>query len=36
MDVNYALEPEELDAGFILACQSHPQSASLLVDFDGK
>jgi ring-1,2-phenylacetyl-CoA epoxidase subunit PaaE len=36
MDVNYALEPEELEAGFILACQSHPQSESLLVDFDGK
>jgi ring-1,2-phenylacetyl-CoA epoxidase subunit PaaE len=36
MDVNYALEPEELNAGFILTCQSHPASEKLLVDFDVK
>ena len=36
MEVNYALEPEELDAGFILACQSHPLTERVLVDFDGK
>lgn len=34
MDTNYALEPEELDAGFILTCQSHPRSANVSVDFD--
>ena len=36
MDVNYALEPEELEAGFILACQSHPLTENLMIDFDGK
>jgi len=36
MDVNYALEPDELEAGFILACQSHPITEKLIVDFDGK
>ena len=24
MDLNYALEPEEVEAGYILTCQSHP------------
>lgn len=31
---NYALEPAEVDAGFVLACQSHPVSARVTVDFD--
>jgi ring-1,2-phenylacetyl-CoA epoxidase subunit PaaE len=31
---NYALEQEELDAGYILTCQSLPASASLIVDYD--
>jgi len=31
---NYALEQEELDAGYILTCQSLPVSASLIVDYD--
>jgi ring-1,2-phenylacetyl-CoA epoxidase subunit PaaE len=34
MDVNYALEPEEIAAGFILTCQSHPTSEKVVVDFD--
>jgi len=34
MDVNYALEPWELEAGFVLACQSRPKSAQLRLDFD--
>ncbi len=34
MDTNYALEPEELEAGFILTCQSHPRSEKVIVDFD--
>jgi ring-1,2-phenylacetyl-CoA epoxidase subunit PaaE len=34
MDVNFALEPEEVAAGFILTCQSHPTSDSVVVDFD--
>ncbi len=34
MDRNFALEPEELDAGYVLACQSHPVSAKVALDFD--
>ncbi|MGH3309723.1 MAG: 2Fe-2S iron-sulfur cluster-binding protein [Streptomyces sp.] len=35
MDRNYALEPEELTAGYVLACQSHPVTPAVEVDFDG-
>jgi ring-1,2-phenylacetyl-CoA epoxidase subunit PaaE len=34
MDQNYALADEELEQGFILACQSHPASEKLVIDFD--
>jgi ring-1,2-phenylacetyl-CoA epoxidase subunit PaaE len=34
MDVNYALEKDEVDAGYILTCQAHPTSEKLLVSFD--
>jgi ring-1,2-phenylacetyl-CoA epoxidase subunit PaaE len=34
MDTNYALEPEELEAGFVLTCQSHPTSDRVVVDYD--
>lgn len=34
MDVNYALEPDEVAAGYILTCQSHPTSERLVVSFD--
>lgn len=36
MDLNYALEADELAAGFILACQSHPRSKKVIIDFDSK
>lgn len=36
MEVNYALEPEEVEQGFILTCQSHPRSEKIRVDFDVK
>lgn len=36
MDVNYALTPEETEAGFVLACQAHPVSDDVLLDFDVK
>ncbi len=36
MEVNYGLEPEEVDAGFILTCQSHPRSKKVVVDYDAK
>lgn len=31
---NYALEQHELDAGFVLTCQSLPRSPTLTVDYD--
>lgn len=34
MDVNYALEPWETEAGYILACQARPTSEKLVLDFD--
>ena len=34
MDVNYALEPEELEKGYILTCQSHPTTDHLIIDYD--
>ncbi len=36
MDVNYALEDDEVAQGFILTCQSHPLSEKVVVDFDVK
>jgi ring-1,2-phenylacetyl-CoA epoxidase subunit PaaE len=34
MDRNQALQPEEIEAGFILTCQSHPISKRVTVDYD--
>ncbi len=34
MDVNYALTDEEVEAGYILTCQSHPTTAKIVVDYD--
>lgn len=36
MEVNYALEPDEVRNGFILTCQSHPKTARVVVDFDAR
>ena len=36
MDVNYSLEPEEIEAGYILTCQSHPTTEIVVVDYDVK
>jgi ring-1,2-phenylacetyl-CoA epoxidase subunit PaaE len=34
MDRNYALEPEEVEAGTVLACQSHPVTDEVSLDYD--
>ncbi|MGI8947101.1 MAG: 1,2-phenylacetyl-CoA epoxidase subunit PaaE [Ornithinimicrobium sp.] len=34
MDRNYALEPEEIEAGIVLACQSHPVTDTVTLDYD--
>ncbi|MEI5098856.1 1,2-phenylacetyl-CoA epoxidase subunit PaaE [Streptomyces sp. PmtG] len=34
MDRNFALEPEETEAGYVLACQSHPTTDKVELDFD--
>jgi ring-1,2-phenylacetyl-CoA epoxidase subunit PaaE len=34
MDRNFALEQEETDAGYVLACQSHPITERVELDFD--
>ncbi len=34
MDVNYALEPDEVERGYVLTCQSHPTAARVVLDYD--
>ncbi|MGW5366903.1 2Fe-2S iron-sulfur cluster-binding protein [Streptomyces sp. NPDC004009] len=34
MDRNFALETEETEAGYVLACQSHPLTEKVELDFD--
>ncbi|MDF3300980.1 2Fe-2S iron-sulfur cluster-binding protein [Streptomyces tropicalis] len=34
MERNFALEPEETEAGYVLACQSHPATEKVELDFD--
>lgn len=34
MDVNYGLEPHEVESGYVLSCQSHPITCTVNVDFD--
>ena len=34
MDRNYALEADEIAAGVVLACQSHPTTPTVTIDFD--
>lgn len=36
MDVNYGLEQEEIEHGFVLTCQSHPTTEKVVIDFDVK
>ncbi|WP_432474520.1 1,2-phenylacetyl-CoA epoxidase subunit PaaE [Amphritea sp. HPY] len=34
MDISHGLEKHEIEAGYILSCQAHPISESVVVDFD--
>ncbi len=34
MDVNYALEPDELERGLVLSCQSYPKTDKVKLNFD--
>jgi len=34
MVANWALEPEELTAGYVLTCQSHPTAEKVVLDYD--
>ena len=34
MGVNYGLEPDEIEAGFVLTCQSHPISDKVVLNYD--
>jgi ring-1,2-phenylacetyl-CoA epoxidase subunit PaaE len=34
MDTNWALEPEEVERGYVLTCQSHPTSERVVLDYD--
>ena len=34
MDTNWALEPDEVERGYALTCQSHPTSPKLVLDYD--
>jgi len=36
MDVHWGLEHEEIEQGYILTCQSHPKTETVVVDFDIK
>ena len=34
MDTNWALEPDEVDRGYVLTCQSHPTAEKVVLDYD--
>ena len=34
MERNYSLEPAEVDAGYVLTCQAHPLTPTLVVSYD--
>lgn len=36
MEVNYALDSDEVENGFVLTCQSHPTSEKVVIDFDAR
>jgi ring-1,2-phenylacetyl-CoA epoxidase subunit PaaE len=34
METNWALEPDEVERGYVLTCQSHPTSDTVVLDYD--
>ncbi len=34
MEVNFSLDPWEVEAGFVLTCQAHPTSPRVVIDYD--
>lgn len=36
MEVNWGLEQEEIEQGYVLTCQSHPKTEKVVIDFDVK
>lgn len=34
MEMNYALGDDEVEEGYVLTCQSHPESTEVIVDYD--
>ena len=34
MEQNYSLTDSEVEEGYILTCQSHPQSEHVIIDYD--
>ena len=35
MDTNWALEPDEVERGYVLTCQARPTSDRVELDYDG-
>lgn len=36
MDRNFALEPDDVENGFVLSCQSHPLTDKVIISFDNR